>query len=336
MQPITHSQLAHILDRLWPHRRPAFIQGSPGIGKTDSVYQWADTIDACCIAESAIHYDAVEVNGFRYPDVKSGYTIIIKPELIKRVLECKRKNVVIFFDDLTTSPPLVQAALYRMMLERRLGDQVLPDNVYVCAAGNRAIDAAAVNQMPTPLRNRMWHGLLEPNIEDWTKWALKSGIAAELIAFLRLRSDLLHVFNKNEYAFCTPRSWAFTSEQIDSFRVSPDPSIEHEVYSGFVGEAAATELMGFLRMFRNVNIDAILMAPQTAPVPDDPSARYAVAVALSRRATMNNFDSVTAYADRMPEEFGALCILTAYNRDKKLTQTTSFIKWAAKHQESFQ
>src|SRR5205085_6441439 len=41
---------------------------------------------------------------------------------------------LLFFDEVSTAPPAVQAALLRVVLERTVGDLALPDDVAVVAA----------------------------------------------------------------------------------------------------------------------------------------------------------------------------------------------------------
>lgn len=333
LDAISHSQLARLLPRMMSRRRPAFIQGPPGIGKSDAAGQFAAAIDADYITQSAIHQEPTDINGYYWPDHESGYLKRLLPELWKRIRESTKPYIVLNYDDLPTAPRFTQSALFRMMLEHTLGDLPLPANTYVLATGNRSIDAAAVEQMPTPLRNRMWHALLQPVVGDWKLWALKHGMPAELIAFIGLRPDLLFAFDKTRYAFPTPRTWAFVGEQIMDFAARPDPDIELEAYAGFVGKAAAIELMGYLKIFRAINIEAIMLSPRTADVPSDPSARYAISIALARRATQANLDTILTYANRMPEEYGVLTMVSAYHRDKKLTQTKAFIDWSVVHQD---
>ncbi|MGH2364228.1 MAG: hypothetical protein ACRDHX_06205 [Chloroflexota bacterium] len=65
--------------------------------------------------------------------------------------------------------------------------------------------------MPPALANRFTRLNVQPDLDDWCKWAVKAGIEPVVIAFLRFRPALLHQFNREARAFPTPRSWQFTS-----------------------------------------------------------------------------------------------------------------------------
>ena len=101
---------------------------------------------------------------------------------------------------------MTQAGCYQLVLDRKLGEYRLPDGWVVIAAGNPASERGVHFSMPRPLRNRFVHLDLEPDFMDWCKWAVKSGIRPEIIAFLRFKPALLHEppFRfKKEFPLCT-------------------------------------------------------------------------------------------------------------------------------------
>lgn len=47
------------------------------------------------------------------------------------------KPGILFLDEINAAPPLVQAALYQLILDRRVGEYELPEGWRIIAAGNR-------------------------------------------------------------------------------------------------------------------------------------------------------------------------------------------------------
>jgi hypothetical protein len=234
---------------------------------------------------------------------------------------------------LNAAPPLVQAACYQLILDRQLGEYHLPDGWSIVAAGNLETDRAVTSRMPTALANRFCHFELTVDSDDWRKWAVSNNIRPEIIAFIAFRPELLYQFDpkSGEKAFPSSRAWEFVSKALDT---NPSPAIEFQVYAGIVGQAAASELTGFLRVFRNLpSIDMILMNPDKAQVPDDPATLYAVSSALSRKASDNNFDRIKTYADRMPSEFTVLTVADAARRDPTIQNTPAFIQFGAEYSD---
>ena len=98
---------------------------------------------------------------------------------------------MLFLDELNAAPAMVQASCYQLVLDRKLGEYVLPDGWAIVAAGNRNSDRAATNRMPTPLRNRFVHLEFEVDTQEWSEWAFQAGVRPEVIAFLPFSPELL-------------------------------------------------------------------------------------------------------------------------------------------------
>ena len=313
------SAVAHALRTLVAARQPVFVWGPPGVGKSSVIAQLAKALNLSLRDIRALLLDPVDLRGLPY--VAEGRSKWAVPEFLPA-----DGAGILFLDELNAAPAMVQAAFYQLVLDRRLGEYMLPDDWVIIAAGNRDGDRAHTNRMPTPLRNRFVHLDFEVDSEEWSEWAIGAGIRPEVIAFIRFRPQLLSAFDRDANAFPSPRSWEFVSRILDS---CPDPSVEHEMFAGTVGTGAATEFSGFLRMFRELpNIDAILLNPSGEPVPDSPAAQYAVASALAHRASDTNFDRICLYLDRMPTEFRVLSVRDATLRDQAIKYTAGYTKWA--------
>jgi MoxR-like ATPase len=123
---------------------------------------------------------------------------------------------ILFLDELTAAPQMTQAGCYQLVLDRKLGEYRLPEGWVVIAAGNPASERGVHFSMPRPLRNRFVHLDLEPDFEDWSKWAMRAGIRPEILAFLRFKPALLHDADatSDQNAWPTPRSWEMASQVL--------------------------------------------------------------------------------------------------------------------------
>ncbi len=102
-------------------------------------------------------------------------------------------------------------------------------------------------------------------------------------------------------------------------------------------DAATTELVAFLRLFRQLpSIPEILLNPDTAPVPDEPSARIAIATALGRVLTDHSIAKGMRYLDRMPTELRVLAMRDAAARNRAITHTPEFVRFGVEHAEVLQ
>jgi hypothetical protein len=207
----------------------------------------------------------------------------------------------------------------------------MPDGWMVISTGNRQSDRAGSNRVLSHLRNRETVLDLETHLDDWTQWAIDHNVKPEVISFVRFKPALLHDFDPQRDQNATPRSWV---EGVSDVLGVVPPDAEFECFKGAVGEGAAAEFVGYLRIFRKLpNPDAILMNPSTANVPTDPPTLYALAGAIAERASEANFERVCTYAERMGGDFSVLTVSYACRKKPELSNTQAFTKWAVAHQD---
>lgn len=240
---------------------------------------------------------------------------------------------IIMLDELVQCAPSMQAAASQLILDRRVGEHVLGDGWLVIGAGNRKSDRAATNNMPTHIANRFVHLTMDVSLDEWVAWALTHNIDIRVIAFLKWREKLLFNFDpqaKGE-AFASPRSWEFASKMLTA-GIADDCLMD--VMKGTVGEGAATEFVGFLRVFEKLpSIDAIILNPGQAVIPAEPAVLYAIASAMVLRATKDNLNKIAKYMDRVKDagrpEFPVIALKEIALKKPELTNTRAYVEWAS-------
>jgi hypothetical protein len=310
--------LAETISALLPTRRPLFIWGPPGIGKSDLVHQAAKANDMDVIDLRAVLLDPIDLRGLPHIS-KDKRAVWCPPAFLPLKGAMNGRKGIIFADELPQAAPLVQAAFLQGILDHRIGETQLDEGWQWIAAGNRTEDRAGSHRIITPLLNRFGHLDLDVDNAQWQEWAAKNGVASEVRSFLNFRPALLHHFDpaRNERAFPTPRSWAFVSGVL---KHTPDRLLI-QVVSGFVGPGPAAEFVAFIRTYQNLpDIDALLKNPTGFTVPTDPSVLYAFSGALAERAkgaSPKTMTAMHAIVDRLPDEYSILTIRDAcfFNRD---------------------
>ncbi|MBQ7457502.1 MAG: AAA family ATPase [Desulfovibrio sp.] len=325
------SHIKAALATLLAIRQPVFLWGPPGVGKSQLVAQTAKAHNLALIDIRAILLDPVDLRGI--PRITETHTASWCPPAFLPKEEQTRG--ILFLDELNAAPPLVQAACYQLVLDRRIGEYLLPDGWCVVAAGNREGDRSVTHHMPTALANRMVHLECEVDINDWLLWAKGAGIRPEVTAFLQFRPKLLHDFDpaRRARAFASPRSWEFLSRILDA---NPSPDIIAELATGTIGPGASAEFLGFLTLWRELpDVPHILAHPDTASVPEEPAALYALAEALAQATSPATMDALVCYAQRLPVEFGVLLLRDACQKDPSLVSNPAFIAWAQANADVF-
>jgi hypothetical protein len=321
------SDVTRALNVLIDARQPAFLWGPPGIGKSAIVRDIAGARSLELRDIRAVLLDPVDLRGLPHVngDGRAHWCI---PDFLPR-----EGAGILFLDELNAAPQLVQAACYQLILDRKLGEYSMPDGWLIIAAGNRETDRAVTSRMPSALANRFVHLSIEPDLDDWVAWALGAGMPIELIAFLRFRPAMLHAFDpsRNEKAFPTPRSWEFVGRIMAA---GPAEELRYDLFTGTVGEGAAAELLGFLRIFESLpSPDAVLLNPMSMDVPQDPAILYALAGALVRRVSDTTADNLFTFAGRLSAEFSVLLVKDTLRAYPQYANTRGYIDWSVNHHD---
>lgn len=225
-------------------QRPVFLWGPPGIGKSELVHSIGETLEALVIDLRMALLDPTDVRGigFYNPDSK---TMEWAPPVDLPTAEtaAKYKHVVLFLDEMNSAPPAVQAAAYQLVLNRRVGNYELPDNVSIIAAGNRETDKGVTYRMPAPLANRFVHFEMRVDFDSWLDWAVTHDVNSDVIGYLSQHKMDLFDFDptSSSRSFATPRSWTFLSEILDEDLSEKQVT---DVIAGTVGEGIAHKFIG--------------------------------------------------------------------------------------------
>jgi len=199
------------------------IWGGPGLGKSD-IIQGLQHIRSLgkrirIMDLRLALFEPTDLRGFPFLDQANGLMKWAPPsELPSAEVAAKYDLVILFLDELNSASPSVQAAAYQLVLNRRIGEYVLPDNVRIFAAGNGAGHMGVTYRMPAPLANRFRHVHLEVSYDDWQEWALNHNVHPDIIGYLSSKKHNLYKFDPltASEAFATPRSWSFLSKVLYS------------------------------------------------------------------------------------------------------------------------
>ncbi len=225
-------------------RRPIFLWGPPGIGKSDIVKQLGEDLGAHVIDVRLSLWEPTDIKGIPYFDSNHNKMVWAPPsELPDAEMAAQYKNIILFLDEMNSAPPAVQAAAYQLILNRRVGQYHLPDNVLIVAAGNREADKGVTYRMPAPLANRFIHLEMRVDWDDYSFWATENRIHKDVVGYLTFSKKDLYDFDpkSSSRAFATPRSWTFVSELLDD--ADTDDNTLTDLISGAVGEGLAIKFM---------------------------------------------------------------------------------------------
>ena len=268
--------------RAFKKKRPLFIWGPPGIGKSDIVSQITNSFEKSKLIDIRLSlWDPTDIKGMPYYAANDNTMKWAPPmELPDAAMAKKYKTIVLFLDEMNSAAPAVQAAAYQLILNRRVGTYVLPDNVLIVAAGNRDADKGVTYRMPAPLANRFVHLELKVDFDDWFQWATENKIHTDVVGYLTFSKKDLYDFDPKSpsRSFATPRSWSFVSELLED---DDDENTTTDLVSGSVGEGLAVKFMAHRKMASKLpNPSEILTGKVTELETKEISAMYSLTVSL--------------------------------------------------------
>jgi hypothetical protein len=233
---------------------------------------------------------------------------------------------ILFLDEFNSASRGVQAACYKLILDRMTGQVPLHENVVICAAGNLSTDKAITNPISTAMQSRVIHLQMEINFTEWLlDVALKENYDSRIIAYLSQYPNKLMDFDPdhNEKTFCCPRTWEFMNKLTKDKEVS---EAKASLYSGTITSGVAVDFIQFTKVYATmVNIRDIMANPQTCPVPYDTATKWAVMTHMMELLDEHNFDKLSIYVSRFSMDFRVLFFRSIMVRKPELRHHKAFI-----------
>jgi len=323
----------------------AYLAGSPGMGKSAMIYAIAAEYNLKVIDLRLAQEDPTTINGF--PNVSNGrsrylppetfplqsdplplkpefntiinrtnYMTLLKAKKAKPITDFQKKYCyagwLLFFDELPSAPKSVQAASYKIILDRMIGQKKLHSKCAMLAAGNLLTDGAIVYEMGSALRSRLVHIHVKSNPQDFlSNVAPKIGLDLRISAYLNYKNSNVNNFSEynkgsSDETFACERTWDMASKLVKE--VSPDenkpiPDQWSTMLAGTVG-SCALEFVQFTHAFDQLpTFKEIINDPTKATIPNKPAVRWLLTSLLVGNTDMSNIDDVMDYVDRLPKEF---------------------------------
>lgn len=323
------SEYGALLERALPARRRVLAVGKPGIGKTFEVMAVCRRLKWQYIGLSCPTLSPVKVGGYPRPPVEVNGDAT--HALFDGVAQAFRASepTVLFWDDLGMASGETLKAIVQLVQFGQIDQRKLPECVVQLGASNDVGHGADVQGLIEPLKTR-WHTIvqIEPALDDLVRYGLARGWDYRLLAYLRNCPEALHDWKPSKSMSvdgASPRGWEYSSEWLQM-------GIEDvEVHAGCVGKGRASEMLAFIGLISELpDVDAVLIDPEGAPVPENPSAQWLVTMALASKLNGGNFWQAVKYLGRLKQMFRVLGIRDAVKAENMRVKDGSLPKGHAR------
>jgi hypothetical protein len=146
--------------------------------------------------------------------------------------------MILFLDEFNMARREVLNAAFELVLDRRLNNINLPDDVFVVCAGNPDDERYDVTPLSESLRDRLMHLKVEGDSKGWTVWAETKGqVNPDVVNFLKVQPKALRHHDALDEKFPveikhSARSW----ERVGAIHALPlSLNLKTECFRGIVG-----------------------------------------------------------------------------------------------------
>jgi len=246
---------------------PIILRGPVGVGKSTGLKAIASELNMDILSYSGTILNIESLQGI--PDFSdspeaSPYSVIDYnmhkntqwsiPEIIYQanISALSNKNgCVILIDDIHTMQPTAQAALYELLLERKLGNYKLLPNVAVVLTENDSTEAGFDGHQ-SAIINRMQILKVQFNASEWYE---QFGLTMNtyVSSFLKLNFNFLQEQESTTSPYGTPRAWDFLSNTLDGFDREFIIENAFEIANQYVSFEAATEFAAHIAYIEKIN-----------------------------------------------------------------------------------
>lgn len=242
-------QVKSVLPTLFQTGLTPMIIGQHGIGKSQVVRQVAESLGMGFVdVRVGEMSDPGDLMGL--PEIADSahgrVTNFVKPDWFPR-----EKNTLVFIDEINRAPKLLQQPLFRLILDKQLGQNKLPEGCVVIAACNPPgeDDYIVTEFEDKAYKSRFCMIYLEPTVQEWLSYGEEKGFNRDVLGFVAEHPEMLEESKVVVRTKKVPdrRSWEFVNKltQISSYS-NIDVSLQFEVISGIVGSESATSFHSYI------------------------------------------------------------------------------------------
>lgn len=305
------------------------IIGSPGCGKSQIVHQIAEQFKLKVIDIRLAQCDPTDLMGFpRIHGDRAGYAPMDTFPIESDPVPEGYSGWLIFLDEMNSASPAVQAAAYKLVLDRMVGQFKLHKKVAIVCAGNKETDNAIVQPLSTALQSRLTHLELVVDAKEWVNWAVENGIDHRITSYINFKPGNLYTFQPDhtDKTYAAPRTWEFANRLLKDIDITDKNTLP--LLAGTISEGVAREFIGFCKIYKSLpKMEEVIARPEATPVPDEPSILFAMTGAIAHYAAKDNMDSLMKFVKRLPVEFQVVCLREAIKRNKDIISTASMKQW---------
>jgi len=333
------------------------LHGSFGVGKSSVAQEIADEFNLLLIDKRLAQCDPTDLQGFpdkangrstylppediplegdplpiKYPAIKKGQIMLYGPKIgtpaDKDYPAVFYDGWLLFMDEINSADEEVQAASYKITLDRKVGQKKVHSACAMLAAGNLETDGAIVNDMSSALKTRLVHIIISNDLPVFQKWASKNGIDSRITSFLNYKPTYLHDIpeQNDDPTYSCNRTWEFANRVMKNMEF--DNPLFIAALSGCISHPKAMELKAHVEVFSKLpEYSKILADADLIDIPHDMSTLWAMLGSIGDKAQKADMDQLMKFVTRLPKEHQVVLMLDIGAKNRSCMSATAANRW---------
>lgn len=328
---LDQKQLPEAIARAISAKKVVLLRGDPGLGKSQIIHQVAEKHNLKMIDIRLAQCDPTDLQGF--PTQNGVHMDYLPPVMIPLESDPIPEGYdgwLLFLDEYVTAPPSVQAASYKVILDRKIGQYNIHPRVAMVAAGNEDSNKAITFRLSTAAQSRFVHHHLTCSYVAWLEWAAENGIDHRIRAYIKWRPDNLHKFNPDhkDDTFPCPRTWEYVHDLIHKRKELDHIDLGNII--GSVGPGVGREFRAFTKIYESGRLptfEEIVENPEGINIPDKPDVIHAITSIISHPENIDRMPDALPFIERLPIEHQVWCLRDVIRQKSELLNDPKLNEW---------
>jgi len=245
------------------------------------------------------------------------HKIIWELPLFLKVLSQEESDGILFLDEINMASPSLQSTTFELLLQRKIGEWRLNNNVLVIGAGNTLDVNISANPIPRPLINRCVFIKFDGfDLEDWIKWAISKQLDERVISFVKMFKELYKDAEEELETSTRPRSFELLSDLIKN---EEDIDYIELVAFGTLHKSTAVEFINFIKLFDKLNYREYIEDPRKFAQLEG-QAKYVIITLIARNINQIDIKRLINFINQVSNEpeFIMLLLMLIKNKSKAI------------------
>ncbi len=206
------------------YRMPYYLEGKPGIGKTQIVSQVAKELDIGFVSFSITHHTRNSLLGLPViRDFDDGkYTEYTMSEIIASVVEkCKQgqEEGILLLDEFNCAAETIMPTMLAFLQTRNIGHYRLPSGWSIVLCGNPKEYNSSARTFDPAILDRVRLLCVETDFEDYYSYGVKKDFHPIILSYLNINRENMYYCQKarDRHKVVTCRGWENLSYALKAY-----------------------------------------------------------------------------------------------------------------------